>query len=145
MTSSRCHVFASLKFVRQAPRTIIGRLYIASSPGLTQFFNVARRKTRRPGKIDHVRDVEWRELGNWPACTYYLPGPLLDLDLLKSSTVLSSVSSIKYYESSAYIYITRSELASLAPSFRGNNFVQNTRAIITTIAHTYVRACAYSF
>ena len=40
---------------------------VASSPGLTQFFNVARRKTRRPGKIDHVRDVGWRELGNWPA------------------------------------------------------------------------------
>ena len=40
--------------------------------------------------------------------------------------------------------VTRSELASLAPSFRGHNFVQNTRAIIyNDCAH--VRACAYSF
>ena len=31
--------------------------------------------------------------------------------------------------------ITRSELASLAPSFRGHNFVQNTRAIICKRAH----------
>ena len=28
------------------------------------------------------------------------------------------------------LFITKSELASLAPSFRGHNFVQNTRAII---------------
>ena len=48
-------------------RLYVRDIYVASSPGLTQFFNVARRKTRRPGKIDHVRDVGWRELGNWPA------------------------------------------------------------------------------
>ena len=39
-----------------------------------------------------------------------------------------------YHSTSIYkivdIYNTRSELASLAPSFRGHNFVQNTRAII---------------
>ena len=47
---------------------------------------------------------------------------------------------VTYY---AYIY-TKSELASLAPSFRGHNFVQNTRAIIyNDCAH--VRTCMCIF
>ena len=33
---------------------------VASSPGSSQFFNVARRKTGKPGKIHHVNDVEGR-------------------------------------------------------------------------------------
>ena len=36
---------------------------VASSPGSSQFFNDARRKTREPGKIHHVRDVRWKGLG----------------------------------------------------------------------------------
>ena len=32
---------------------------LASSPGSTQFFNDAHRKTREPGKIYYVRDVRW--------------------------------------------------------------------------------------
>ena len=36
---------------------------IASYPGSSQFFNDARRKTREPGKIHHVRDVKWKGLG----------------------------------------------------------------------------------
>ena len=37
------------------------------------------------------------------------------------------------------VAITRSELASLAPSFRGHNFVQNTRATTYDCAHVRTR------
>ena len=45
------------------------------------------------------------------------------------------------------LYITRSELASLAPSFRGHNFVQNTRATTYDCAHllTRMRICILVF
>ena len=37
------------------------------------------------------------------------------------------------------VNVTRSELASLAPSFRGHNFVQNTRATTYDCAHVRTR------
>ena len=42
------------------------------------------------------------------------------------------------------IIITRSELASLAPSFRGHNFVQNTRATTYDCTRTYAHAHIHS-
>ena len=32
-------------------------------PRLPQFLNVTCRKTREPGKIYHVRDIRWKQLG----------------------------------------------------------------------------------
>ena len=47
---------------------------------------------------------------------------------------------IMYICTCTIILCTRSELASLAPSFRGHNFVQNTRAIIyNDCAHVRTR------
>ena len=59
-------------------------------------------------------------------------------------TSRSHVTDGHHRQTNVRLVYTRSELASLAPSFRGHNFVQNTRAIIyNDCAH--VRACAYSF
>ena len=50
-----------------------------------------------------------------------------------SSTIISYLCGLNK------LIITRSELASLAPSFRGHNFVQNTRATTYDCAHVCMR------